>query len=111
MDALLKAAVANLHNGPKGVDMQELTTGARFRALISQHQPLDPTMELGYDPREAAKMDCFNAPPSLKAASARSGTMIKQLDNGQKWRVVSREDNPADFITTFIIVKVTGQDT
>lgn len=92
--------------------MRELSSGVMFRALLSKHPSVDPQMDLGYDPREAAVMECVSPPGILMAKDAPATRKVLQLATGARWRVVSREDNPADpAATTFIIVKIAGIDT
>ena len=39
------------------------------------------------------------------------GRMKRETGGTNKWKIVKRENNPADFTTKFWCVRVTGQDT
>ena len=81
------------------------TTGKQFTAIIEPITPIDPSMELGSDWRELSVVH-------VKRADAPALEMNDRVqdEDGNKWKIVKREDNPADFVTKFWAVFVTEDD-
>src|SRR5881394_516010 len=87
-------------------------TGDEWDAILLTIPPADPTnQELGSDLREKATMECRrDSIPEIKYMDT-----IVQLrpfwqeagDTSQsKWKVVWRQDNPADFAIKFWLVRI-----
>lgn len=90
------------------VDGRTLTildgTGGTFTALLLAVPMVDPRTELLQDPREMAQIQTNDAPDRLQANAA------VRDDGGTIWILLKREDNTADFVTTFWAQKQTTQD-
>ncbi len=70
---------------------------------------VDPALELGYDPRELSIIECLNDDaPETDVSQIQFQDVVAK----NKWKVVRREDNPADFTVRYWVVKIVpGKDT
>lgn len=106
MDALLQQGYRRLIYGPKGSNLVDLVSGRAFRGLLGANPPIDPNTELGADPREKALLEVISSEcPPLQCQGGLS-------EGNNRWKVVARDANPADFVDSFVVVKVVaGKDT
>lgn len=72
-----------------------------FRALIAVAPPFDPETELGSDPREKAMMELLAPGPAISL-----NDFITEIGTKNKWEVVYRDNNPADFTVKYVIAVV-----
>lgn len=77
----------------------------QFKALLAVAPPFDPETELGSDPREKANCEVLAPGPDLSL-----NDYVSEIGTNNKWQVVYREDNPADFTTKYVLAKVTNKD-
>lgn len=90
--------------------MAMIVSGDTFRGIIEPMPAIEADMPLGQDLRELSVLHLHRdeVPDELDDASTPLGLRFTQGDN--TWEIVKREDNPADFISKFWIVKVTTAD-
>lgn len=83
-----------------------------FYGLLTPAASIDPRLELGSDLRELSTLECLNIDASPWGAAPDIAQQDRLLDvmANATWRVVKRENNPADFTVKFWVVKITGQD-
>lgn len=89
-------------------------TGQEWDAILLKVQPIDPQFELGSDWREMATLESRRDGTPAVAY----GDYVIQVHpfwatdstTTATWKVIRREDNPADFALKFWVVKVTDQD-
>lgn len=74
-----------------------------FRALLAVAPPLDPDTELGSDPREKCVCE-LNGPGPVIALN----DFIVEIGTTNKWQVVYRDNNTADFAVKYMLAKVVG---
>lgn len=83
-----------------------------FPGLLEVVPALDPSMSLGADPREKVVLhvDSQDLPAVLAGPDAPLEHFLTDED-GNKWKTVHRENNPADITVKFEVVKIVkGQD-
>ncbi len=98
-----------------GHEFQLVRTGQHWDAILMPVNPIDPTMELGSDWRELATLESRreDIPDILYGdviLQVRPFWSVERNPPSQKWKVVRRSDNPANFAIKFWLVKVTDQD-
>ncbi len=92
-----------------------LRTGDEFDAILLPVAPIDPQLELGSDWRELATLEGRrDRMPAIVYADIIIQTLpfwaTEPLVAPPKWKVVRRDDNPANFAIKFWLVKITDQD-
>ena len=80
------------------------STGLYFIADAQSEQEIELNSDLGADAREKTVIYCFRPGPELQQGNLVSG-------KSQTWRVVRREDNPANARIKFELAKVADVDT
>jgi len=94
---------------------------AEFNGIINPAPPVDPSMPLGNDWRELSTLEVLQeeipagleSQDKLKQVIPQVGDAPDSSDTTAPpaiWKVVRREDNPADFIVRLWVVKVTDKD-
>ncbi len=105
---LLKCGVKKLRNSAAGVWLVNLADKSpnpkRIRALLDPNPPIDVESELGSDAREKCAMDILSADAS--AISEQNNTKLQNVETGDVWVVLARNNNPADIVAKFICAKV-----
>ncbi len=102
------------HLDSDGQEFEHQRTSEGFVAIIEVKPPIDPRLELGSDLREHAiisgRRDVI---PDM-----RHGDVITQLTGlwftedtpPQPWKIIKREDNPADIAIKYWIVRIAPED-
>src|SRR5207249_2314246 len=90
-------------------------TGEEFVAVLTPQPSIDPRLELGEDPREMAllegrrelvpKLEYGDIVTQISAVWAQVGE-----DVAFQWKVLKRDDNPANVAIRYWFVKITDQD-
>jgi hypothetical protein len=95
-------------------------TGAEWNGILLPVNPIDPRLELGDDPRELATLEMRrDGSPDLEHGDVviqiRPPWATKSFNEGfvkpPLWRVLRRDDNPANFSIRYWLVKITSDDT
>lgn len=104
-DALGKGYNALLETAGRTLQTVSATNAVYFTATLNIAPPFDPATELGSDLREKTIME-LNAPgPAISI-----NDYIVEPGTPNKWVVLMRDNNPADFTITYVLAKVTPQD-
>lgn len=122
LDALQEGFEARLDEFSDGEMFTLVRTGETFRGVLMPFPSIDPTMELGSDLRELSTIQVLrNEEPDIQSQDRLrvvvSPSVAVSSDPGiapssALWKVVKREDNPADFAVKLWVVKVLeGTDT
>lgn len=91
----------------QGRCLQTVTpTPVNFKALLAVAPPIDPNTELGSDPREKAVCELFAPGPVICL-----NDFITEPGTQNKWQVVYRDNNTADFVVKYMLAKVLTIDT
>jgi hypothetical protein len=88
-------------------------SGTSFLGILLPVHPVDPMLELGSDWREMATLEALrNTVPAINYADviAQTNPIWGAVGTPPQWKVVRREDNPADFAIKYWLVKITSQD-
>lgn len=107
-----------------GFDERIMTVGQRFKleqsgdefdAILTPVPSIDPTFELGSDLREKATLEIRRD----RTPVVNYGDVVIQtqpfwatdaLASPPRWKVIHREDNPANFVVKYWVAKITDQD-
>lgn len=90
-------------------------TGDQFDAILLPVNPIDPQLELGSDWREMATLEGRRD----RMPTITYGDTVIQIQpfwatdaliTPPQWKVIRRDDNPANFAVKFWLVKITVQD-
>jgi hypothetical protein len=73
----------------------------QFQAILNVANPFDPETELGSDPREKCTMEVLQPGPVLNV-----NDFITEFGTVNKWQVVYRDNNPADFTVKYVLAVV-----
>ena len=90
-------------------------TGDSFNAILLSVNPIDPQLELGSDWREMATLEGRR---DLMPAIVYGDTIVQPfpfwateaLASPPRWKVIRRDDNPANFAIKYWLVKITDND-
>lgn len=109
-----------------GEELQVLSSGAKLSGIIEPAPPIDPDFPIGPDIREKSILHVLTEDdPGIKQFDRLSPTAPAEDPTSEEpatgepdgdeeptvWEVLKRENNPADFVTKFWIVKVVaGKD-
>ena len=90
-------------------------TGEEFTAVLTPQPAIDPRLELGADAREMALMEGRrDMIPSLNYGDVVTQTSAVWAHTGDivsfPWRVVKRDDNPANVAIRYWLVKIGDED-
>ena len=77
-----------------------------FKAIVSVANPFDPETELGSDPREKVLIEVKQPGPSLAV-----NDYVTEVGTTNKWQIVYRDDNKADFTIKYMGAAVLAIDT
>ncbi len=80
--------------------------GGSLRAVLTVLPPFESGLGLGSDLREVTRAEITAPLPQ----NVKMSTRLQDQDSGETWKVVKREDNPADFTVALWLVKITEQD-
>jgi len=92
-------------------------TGDEFEAILLPVNPIDPQLELGSDWREMATLEGNRE--RVPWWNIKYGDVILQtnpfwrtdiLSTIPKWKIIRKDDNPANFTIKFWVVKITDKD-
>jgi hypothetical protein len=82
---------------------------ATFTAIVMPFPAVDPNMPLGFDWRELSTIQCLrdDFPDGIEAEdTVKQGGTDPSSPILYTWRVVRKDDNPADFAVKLWVVKV-----
>lgn len=105
LDALREGFFARLQDFGPAVPFTG-PSASSFSGVLMPMPAIEPSMPLGNDWRELSTLQAFrdDVPDEIQAQS-------RIANAGDTWKVVRRDDNPADFAVKFWVVKVVpGKD-